>query len=244
MAVRIYAHRGASAELPENTLAAFRRALELGADALELDIHTTRDGALVVTHDPDGQRMCGVPRRFADVTLAEVRSWNAGAGFIAHDGGRPFDRAGLGVPTLEEVLVELAGVPLNVDLKLGAAEATVALVRRLDAEAHVCLASFQARTMKRVRALGYAGPTALSRAEVLAALALPVALQRQPLPAAAAQLPLSLAQPWIVRRMKALGLRVDYWTVDDAELARRLVALGADGIMTNDPRRIVPALRS
>jgi glycerophosphoryl diester phosphodiesterase len=53
----------------------------------------------------------------------------------------------------------------------------------------------------------------------------------------------SLARPWVIARMKALGLAVDFWTVDDPELARRLVALGADGIMTNDPRRIVPALR-
>jgi glycerophosphoryl diester phosphodiesterase len=110
----------------------------------------------------------------------------------------------------------------------------------------VRLASFQLRTLRRVRALGYAGPTALSRPEVLAALAVPAALRPGPLrPAAdAAQLPLSLARSWVVRRMKALGLRVDYWTVDDPELARRLVALGADGVMTNDPARIIPALRS
>ena len=58
-----------------------------------------------------------------------------------------------------------------------------------------------------------------------------------------AQLPLSLGRPWVVARMRALGLAVDFWTVDDPALARHLVALGADGIFTNDPRRIVPALR-
>ena len=245
MGVRIYAHRGASAEYPENTLAAFRRALEVGADALELDIHATRDGVLVATHDPDGQRMCGVARRFCDVTFDEVRGWDAGATFVARDGGRPFAGAGLRVPSFEEVVVEFAGVPLNVDLKRDIADATVALLRRLGAEARVRLASFQLRTLRRVRALGYAGPTALSRPEVLAALAVPAALRKGPLrPAAdAAQLPLSLARPWVVRRMKALGLRVDFWTVDDPEIARRLVALGADGVMTNDPARMVPALR-
>lgn len=243
--VRIYAHRGASAERPENTMPSFRRALELGADALELDIHATRDGVLVVTHDPDGRRMCGVPRRFADVTLDEARAWDAGAGFVGLDGSRPFAGAGVRVPTFEEVIVEFAGVPLNVDLKHDLADATVALLRRLRAEARVTLASFQVRTMRRVRALGYAGPTALSRPEVAALLALPAAMCRGPFRprAAAAQLPLSLARAWILGRMKALGLRVDYWTVDDPALARRLVALGADGIMTNDPARIVPALR-
>ena len=229
-AIRIYAHRGASAELPENTMAAFRRAVELGVDALELDVHATRDGVLVVSHDPDGRRMAGVAARFADVTYDQARAWDVGGG----------ER----VPRFEDVVTELA-LPLNVDLKHDTADATVALLRRLGAEERVCLASFQVSTMRRVRALGYRGPTALARAEVVSALAWPAMLRRGRFRCRAqrAQLPLSLARPWVIARMKALGLAVDFWTVDDPELARRLVALGADGIMTNDPRRIVPAVR-
>jgi glycerophosphoryl diester phosphodiesterase len=244
--VRIYAHRGASAELPENTMPAFRKALELGADALELDIHATRDGVLVVSHDPDGERMAGVPRQLADVTWQDARHWNAGAGFVAPDGSRPFAGSSIPLPTFEQVLVEFPGIPLNVDLKHDLAEATVAMLRRFGAEERTCLASFQVRTMRRVRALGYAGPTALSRAEALTALALPSVVRRGRFRtrAARAQLPTSLGRAWVVARMHALGLHVDYWTVDDPTLAQRLVALGADGIMTNDPRRIVPALRS
>ena len=232
MSVRIYAHRGASAELPENTMAAFRRAVALGVDALELDIHATKDGVLVVSHDPDGRRMAHVNERLADLTFAEAQRWDVGGG----------ER----LPRFEDVISEFRALPINVDLKRDIADATVALIRRMNAEERVCLASFQVQTMRRVRALGYRGPTALSRAEVLAALALPVALQRGPfrVGAARAQLPLSLGKPWVVARMKALGLAVDFWTVDDPELARRLVALGADGIMTNDPARIVPALRT
>lgn len=230
--MRIFAHRGASAELPENTMAAFRRALELGVDALELDIHRTRDGVLVVSHDPDGRRLAGVPRRIADCDWADVRRWDVGGGAA--------------MPTFEEVLVAFPAVPLNVDLKAELAQATIDLLRRLGAEERVLLASFEARTVRRVRALGYRGPTGMARAEVLGVLALPAALCRGPLRprAARAQLPLSLARRWIVARMHALGLAVDFWTVDDPELARRLVALGADGVMTNDPRRIVPALRA
>ncbi len=229
--VRIYAHRGASAELPENTMAAFRRAVELGVDALEMDIHRTRDGVLVVSHDPDGRRMAGVDEELAQLTFAEAQRWDVGGG----------ER----LPRFEDVLTEFASLPLNVDLKHDIAADTVALIRRLGAEDRVCLASFQVRTMRRVRALGYRGPTSLSRPEVIAALALPPALRIGPLRirAARAQLPTSLGQPWVVRRMHALGLAVDFWTVDDPELARRLVAIGADGIMTNDPRRLVPALR-
>ncbi len=231
MSVRIYAHRGASAELPENTMAAFRRAAALGVDALELDIHATRDGVLVVSHDPDGRRLAGVAARLADLTWDEALRWDVGGG----------ER----LPRFEDVVTEFAHLPLNVDLKRDIADATVALLRRLGAEERVCLASFQVSTMRRVRALGYRGPTALSRPEVLVALGVPASLRIGPLRCRSqrAQLPLSLARPWVVRRMKALGLAVDFWTVDDPDLARRLVALGADGIMTNDPRRVVPALR-
>src|SRR2546428_219632 len=74
---RVYAHRGASRELPENTMPAFRRALELGADALETDLHATADGVLVTSHDPDGARVFGVCRRIADATLSGC-GWTTG----------------------------------------------------------------------------------------------------------------------------------------------------------------------
>jgi glycerophosphoryl diester phosphodiesterase len=230
VSVRIYAHRGASAELPENTMAAFRRAVALGVDALELDIHSTRDGVLVVSHDPDGRRMAGVAEKLSNLTFAEAQRWDVGRG----------ER----LPRFEDVITEFP-LPLNVDLKRDIADATVALLRRLGAEERVCLASFHASTMRRVRALGYRGPTGLSRAEALTALAFPARLRRGPFRCRAqrAQLPFSLGKRWVIARMKALGLAVDFWTVDDPALARHLVSLGADGIMTNDPARIVPALR-
>jgi glycerophosphoryl diester phosphodiesterase len=223
--VRIYAHRGASREFPENTMRAFRRALELGADALETDVHVTHDGVIVASHDPDGARIFGKAATIADSSWAEVRAW--------------------GVPSLEEVVTSFPGVPINVDLKVAAAALAVALLRKLGAEEQVTLASFQSSTLRKVRALGYRGPTSLGRSEVARLLSLPAAAQRGPLapPGRAAQLPLSLAKPWIIRRCHALGLRVDYWTVNEPALATSLVALGADGIMTDDPATIVPALR-
>jgi glycerophosphoryl diester phosphodiesterase len=223
--VRIYAHRGASLELPENTMTAFRRAVDLGADALETDVHATADGVLVTSHDPDGARIFGKPRRIADCRLEEVRSW--------------------GVPSLEEMVLAFPGLPINVDLKVPVAELAVPLLRRLQVEERVTLASFSSATLRRVRALGYRGPTSLGRSEVARLVSLPAAAQRGPLapPGKAAQLPLSLAQPWVIRRCHALGLRVDYWTVNEPALARGLVEMGADGIMTDDPATIVPALR-
>jgi len=223
--VRVYAHRGASRELPENTMPAFRRALELGADALETDVHATSDGVLVAAHDPDGARVFGVDRRIADCRWEEVRAW--------------------GAPSLEEVVTAFPGVPINVDLKVPVAALAVELLHRLGAAERVTLASFQSSTLRQVRALGYRGPTSLGRSEVVRLVSLPALAQRGPLapPGMAAQLPIRLARPWVIRRCHALGLRVDYWTVNEPALARTLLALGADGIMTDDPAAIVPALR-
>src|SRR5206468_7731389 len=110
--------------------------------------------------------------------------------FADAKGGRPFADRGYHIPTLEEVVRAFPEVPLNVDLKAPVADQAVALLRRLGAEARVCLASFQATTLRRVRALGYAGPTSLGRAEVARLLALPSFLQRGALapPGRAAQL--------------------------------------------------------
>ncbi len=248
----LYAHRGAAIEQPENTFAAFRRALECGADAIETDAHLTRDGHVVLSHDASGKRMAGVDARIRDCTLAEVRQWDVGWGFRSADGARTFAGKGIGVPTLEEVLVELAPTPLNVDLKQlwpAMTQATVSLLRRLRATERVTLASFHWRTLVAVRRHGYEGPTALSRPEVaLLASAPRSVIRRIPSFGNAAQVPVSaagvpLARKTFIDKCHQLGVRVDFWTINDAAHARALLALGADGIMTDDPAAIAPVFR-
>jgi len=245
----LYAHRGASAELPENTLPAFRRALERGADALETDAHLTRDGHVVLSHDGDGGRCAGVRVPIRRATLAEVRTWDVGHAFRARHPDAPPDR--FTMPTLDEVLAELPSVPLNIDIKdhdAHAARAVVDVIRRRRAQHRVLLASFDAGTLRAVRRLGYEGATSLGASEVLRLVGLPVgALLRVPLAGAAAQIPINygpvrLDTPAFVAKVHALGLQLHYWTIDDPAEARRLRAAGADGIMTNDPARIAPAL--
>lgn len=249
----LYAHRGAAAERPENTLVSFARALELGADALELDVHMTADGQVVVSHDPSGRRMAGVGAEIRRSMWEDVVRWNAGYGFLAPDGSRPFAGAGIGVPTLEQVVVEFPGVPLNVDLKQREPDmvpVVLGLLRRLRAEDRVLLASFHLRNLLAVRALGYGGPTALSLPEVAALRFTPRQLFRLlPLTGDAAQIPVragrvSLATPRFIAKCHALGLRVDYWTINDPDQARHLLDLGADGIMTDDPAAVGPAVMS
>lgn len=249
----VHAHRGAPCELPENTLAGFARAVALGVDGLETDAHRTADGHVVLSHDPSLARACGVPRVIATSTLADVRSCDAGWGFVAPDGARPFAGRGLRVPTLDELLDAHPHLPVNLDLKsrdLALVDAVLACLRRRGDAGRVLLASFHPAVLRAVRARGHPGPTGLGPDEVLRVRALPrLLLRARPPRGAAAQVPvafrgLRLDTPDFIARCHALGVRVDFWTVNDPAEARRLVALGADGVMTDDPAAIVPAVRA
>ncbi|MDB4962741.1 MAG: glycerophosphoryl diester phosphodiesterase [Myxococcales bacterium] len=244
---RLYAHRGASAEQPENTLPAFERAMEIGVDVLETDVHLTRDGVLIVAHDDNAARMAAVPAAWAAIDLAEARRLDMGWGFVAPDGSRPFAGKGITVPTFEEVLAAFPTVRINVDIKgERALDATLELVERANAADRVTLASFATRTSVAVRRRGYRGETALSQGEVVTLLAMPALLWRQlPLTGTAAQIPVNQGPirfdraPFIAK-CHSLGLRVDFWTINDRQEAARLLELGADGIMTNDPAALKP----
>jgi glycerophosphoryl diester phosphodiesterase len=244
---RLYAHRGASAERPENTMPAFTRAVEIGVDALEMDVHLTRDGHLVVAHDDTAARMTGAPAAWTELDLADVRRLDAGWGFVARDGTRPFAGKAVTIPTFEEVLDAFPDMRINVDLKGDrAVDLMLDLVRRKHAEDRVTLASFQLRTLVQIRRHGYGGETALSQGEVATLLGLPAMLWRQlPFTGNAAQVPLRAGRihfdrAAFIAKCHSIGLRVDFWTVDDRDEAARLLALGADGIITNDPGALRP----
>jgi glycerophosphoryl diester phosphodiesterase len=244
---RLYAHRGASAERPENTLVAFQRAVEIGVDSLELDVHLARDGVFVVAHDDTAMRMCGSPLAWKDIDAADAERLDAGWGFVTADGARPFAGKGIGVPRFESILIEFPRMHVNVDLKgEDAVKAMLELVRRLKAEDRVTLASFHTATMVALRRRGYGGETGLSQGEVATLLALPALLWRQlPFTGTAAQIPthqgaLRFDRSTFIAKCHSLGLRVDFWTIDDPIEAQRLLGLGADGIITNDPAALKP----
>ena len=247
----VYAHRGAAAEEPENTLPSFRRALELGADALETDVHLTADGEIVAIHDPDGARTTGVARAVDAVTLAELEQWDAGYAFADATGARPFVGRGYRIPTLEQLLVELPPVRLNIDLKSEDPRLVtrfLEVVRRHDAEARVVAASFHGSVLAHLRGRGWRGQSSLAQREFITFWLLPSWLGIRPA-ATRAQIPthagpLAFANRCTLRKLRRLGLEVDYWTINEPEQARRLVALGVDGIMTDDPGRIVPVVRA
>ncbi len=245
----VYAHRGASVELPENSLEAFALAIELGADALETDVHVTRDDEVVVHHDATGDRTASVRQSIVDLTLAEVRRWNLGFGFRLPS-GEGLVNGTFRVPTLSELLEAFPTTRINVDVKpraSRAAERVLEVVRRHGAEERVLLTSFYDDVLRRIRRT-YRGPTGLARGEVLRVLAAPRGTPRWLLPnGTRVQIPtragrLRLDRHAVVSRLQSLGYAVDFWVVNDPAEARSLAASGADGIMTDDPRRVVPAV--
>jgi len=238
--VRILGHRGASSDAPENTLAAFRLAMEQGADGVELDARLCRSGEVVVFHDERLERLTGASGRVADTVWDDLARLEVRAGAAGAPPGR--------VPLLSEVLEALPRTAfVNVELKTEdwsgtrVAEAAGALLEAGGHEAHVIVSSFDPRCLLRL---------ALAHPRVRRGLLLdpdrPQWVQRHltlPLVGRDAVHPeaghLTLAD---VRRWHAGGREVAVWTVDDPELARRLRAWGVDTCITNRPGALRAAL--
>ena len=249
----LYAHRGAAIELPENTMPAVERAAQLGVDAIETEVHLTRDGHVVISHDATASRMTGRNVAWGKLDLHEARALDLGWGFTTPDGDHPFLGRGIKISTLEEVLTQFPTMRFNVDLKQrtpSLVDPVLSLLRRLRAEERVTLASFDVRTLIDVRRRGYGGETAMSQPEVIAFLATPAVLYRQlPFTGTAAQVPmhagpLHLDRPGFIDKCHQLGIRFDFWTINQPADATRLLSLGADGIMTDDPAAILPVFRA
>jgi glycerophosphoryl diester phosphodiesterase len=243
----LFAHRGASSERPENTVAAFELGLELGADVLELDVHPSRDGVLVVSHDPDAWRSSGVARALAACDWSEIAQWDAGYGYQDGSGQRPFAGQGLRLPRFDDVLVALPNVLFNVDVKLAREpelRSLLSTIRARGAEARVLLTSFSHEVLGLVRGLHYDGPVGLAEREVKRLVMSPAFVTRWfPLEGSRVQIPvrsgwLDLSTARLIDKCHRLGLAVDYWVVDDPVEAEQLLARGADGIITDDTRTL------
>ncbi len=240
------AHRGASLEYPENGIEAFRRALDLGVDVLELDIHATRDSVFVVSHDATGERSAGVRRRIEKCQWAEVSTWDAGWGFV--DGtGHSFRGKGMRFVRFETVLESFPTTALNVDVKRARPEQfrqLLNVIRAARAEERVLLTSFSRHYIATMDELRYGGALGLSRQDVVRLFFGPERLSRWlGFRGCRVQIPIrsgpfDLSQRAFIERCHRFGLGVDYWVVNDAALASELLNRGADGIVTDDPATI------
>jgi glycerophosphoryl diester phosphodiesterase len=230
--VRAIAHRGGGGPV-ENTLAAFSAAVALGYDHLETDLHVTRDGALVVSHDATLARVAGDPRAVADLTLAELAAVRIG-------GREP-------VPTFIELVDAFPSARLTVDLKCDAAVAPMIriLERRPELLDRVCLGSFSTSRVAEVRRRF--GPRLMSAATPREVLRLLVAvrLRRRPprLEAGCVAVPerfpeagrgLAIGDARLLEAAAEIGLAPHVWTVNDPVRMRALVAAGVAGIVTDE----------
>jgi glycerophosphoryl diester phosphodiesterase len=223
----VIAHRGASGYRPENTLSAYALAVEQRSDIIEIDLHRTRDGCVVVTHDEDVSGLGG-SGEIAELSLAEVRALDAG--------GEP-------VPTLDEVLDAFgAAIPFNLEIKRGSrfdypgleALALEAVERRGLLE-RTLFSSFFDSVLARLRALSPRARVALLLGHESAER--PIERARA-LGAEAINPWVPLATPELVGAAHAEGFAVYPFTVDPGDLMQRLLDVGVDGMFTNVPDRL------
>lgn len=245
----LIAHRGGAWLAPENTLLAFRRALDWwGADVLELDVRCTRDGEAVVFHDDRLERTTSGSGRVAEHTLEEIQALDAGFHFSADGATTPFRGVGAVVPTLEEVLRDCPGARINIEVKDPAAAPAVAeAIRRTRSARRILVAA-----PKRACRTGLQGgewPVSASEEE----LRMVYVLHRLRMgwlhtPAVdALQLPelhdgRRILTPGLIRGAHAKNIAVHVWTVDEESDMRRLLEWGVDGIVTDRPDRLARVL--
>ncbi len=254
----VFGHRGASGERPENTLLSFERALAQGAQVIETDVHATRDGEVVILHDADVARTTNGRGDVAALSLAEVAQLDAGHRFTTGDGTTPFRGRGVRIPTLAEAFERFPGVPFNVELKRcepALVRAVVELVRKHGREDITLLAAERDDTMALVRRelaeRNVGAATGASVGDVLGFVRAAVERREPPRGPMALQIPPEFSgQPLVTRELVAFAhahdVQIHVWTINEPAEMRRLLALGADGLMSDFPgrlREVVDALR-
>jgi glycerophosphoryl diester phosphodiesterase len=228
----VFAHRGGSALAPENTIAAFDSGLSLGADGLELDVHLSRDGVVVVHHDRTLDRTTTLRGPVAGRTADEL--------------------ARAGVPSLGDVLARYRDARIIVEMKtnrVDLAAAAIDEVRRADAIERVCLGAFGLRVLRAARTLEPRIATSAAREEVRWALyrswcrwpVRAVAYAGYQVPEIAGHT--RVVSPRFVEDAHCADLGVHVWTVDTEDDARRLLGWGVDGLITDRPDIMVPMAR-
>jgi glycerophosphoryl diester phosphodiesterase len=263
-----YAHQGGAWEAPSSTLHAIDAALTVGATAIELDVHATKDRRLVVCHDETVDRTTNGAGQICDLTLDELRRldnaywWAPGSDVAPGQDpsayplrGRAPDDRDLGVATLAEVLERFPGVPLNMDIKRTAPEVEpyeallAAELRAHGRSDDVIVASFSDQAIATFRAAAPEFATSLATLET-AEFYRAVKTDGEPAPtsAVALQVPatfgeITVVDEQFVARAHDHGLAVHVWTINDAASMEDLVAMGVDGVISDVPSVLVGVLK-
>jgi glycerophosphoryl diester phosphodiesterase len=230
----LIAHRGASGHAPENTLAAFKKAVTLGATFIETDLQLTRDARLVAIHDETVNRTTNGKGAVHDMTLADLRRLDAGSWFGS-------EYAGERVPTLEEILgfAKKYDVVFYLEMKPGGSwggeHALISALRESGEIARTVVISFDASILSTVRKIE---PTLMTALLYDGQLEKPL---DQALEVGARQLAIrgDLVSPWLLTAARKKDLQVVCWTINHSAHMRLLMAAGVDGIMSDYPDRLV-----
>lgn len=238
---RVLAHRGLALDAPENTLLAFAKALALGVNHLETDVHESSDGVAIISHDSTLERVAGRKVAVNQLTAAELRRVELG-------NGQNFT-------TLKDALDAFPDARFNIDVKSPRAiEPTVAAIRELNATPRVLVSSFSERTQRATAAQlpGVATSASMgAMVRILAASTVGLADRATGMLAQfdAIQIPekwkgVRVVSPRLIRLAHRAGVEVHVWTVNEPEDMLRLVNAGVDGIVTDRADLAVQLLRS
>lgn len=232
------AHRGASGQghAPENTLAAFREAIEIGVDGVECDVHCTKDEQVVVIHDNTLNRTTDKRGAVGKLTLDEIKKADAGSWFDPVFTGER-------VPTLRELLELTKGKVITVvEIKRdGIADKVIKEIEDADSVEEVVIISFYASALKDAQEINPRIPRALLEAgKIVKKSSNMVGLIQKAAEVGAGALDLSskIITPRIVEESHQRGISVWAWTVDDEAEMKELAEMGVDGITSNYPQRL------
>lgn len=228
----IFAHRGASGYAPENTLEAFRLAMDQGADGIELDVHLTKDGEVVVIHDETLDRTSNGHGKVRDYTLEELKK------FSYHNHMKKYE--GVSIPTLKEVLdlVKDSAMKVNIELKTGfywydgIEEKTMKIVRNSKMEDRVIYSSFNHYSVQKVLEQDSYAETAYLFSDVT------LNMEKYAKATGVRGLHPGIYQLKMADFLETYlrsGLKVRVWTVNKKEDMKRFIDAGVDGVITNYP---------
>ena len=247
--VLVIAHRGGSGLWPENTLPAFEGARDLGVDVLELDIHATSDGALVVIHDAVVDRVTDGSGLVREKTLTELKALDAGYRWTDDGETFPFRGKGVSIPTLAEVIEAAPNHWINIDIKQAdppIIERLATLIDKNDLSERVLVGSFDPKVLSAFRTRCPAPATAAGLDEAKRFFVLhKLFLSRlyRPRAEVALQIPVDhegrkIVTPRLIRDAHRRGLAVHAWTVNEEAEMHSLIEAGVDGIVTDRPDRL------
>jgi glycerophosphoryl diester phosphodiesterase len=243
--VQVIAHRGGAGLRPENTLAAFQHAAQIGADILEMDLRAAADGAIVVIHDATVERTTDGSGAVASMKLAELKRLDAGYRWSS-DGGASFPYRGRGVriPALEEVFRLLPGSRMVLEMKQFEPPAVAALcdlIRRNGMQHKVLVASFADDAQRAFRRACPEVATSMASLEARLFIVL-FGLYTPSVPALQAPDRLRetvLVTPELLERARGRNIKLHAWTVNEDARLRELARMGVDGVMTDRPDRLL-----